>query len=229
MRSADLEEIRSLPLFRDMAPAHFAELTRGAYHQSFPPQVDLIVEGRPADFLHVITDGAVELFARWNGRETTMSVVRPVSTFILAACINDAPYLMSARTLVPSRVALIPGTDLRSVFARDPAFAQAIVRELAGSYRGVVRHAKNIKLRNSKERLAAFLIAECERNGRSRTFALPYEKRIIASYLGMTPENLSRALKQLREDGVTIDGSTVDLADFDRLCAIALPGRLMDR
>ncbi|MEZ5780049.1 MAG: cyclic nucleotide-binding domain-containing protein [Rhizobiaceae bacterium] len=74
-------------------------LMRGAYVQNFPPQIELITEGEPSDFLHIILSGAVDLFSAWNGRETSMATARPVSTFILAASIRDAPYLMSARTL----------------------------------------------------------------------------------------------------------------------------------
>lgn len=228
MRDSDLQEIRVLPLFRDMGNQHFAELMRGAYHQSFPPQVTLIQEGSKADFLHVVTNGAVELFASWNARETTMAVARPVSTFILAACINDSRYLMSGRTLVASRIALIPGSNLREIFGRDTAFARAIVQELATGYRSVVRHTKNIKLRASKERLAAFLLHEANAGGFRPVFGLPYGKRLIASYLGMTPENLSRALRQLRDDGVTVEGSVVTIHDLERLQAVALPAALMD-
>ncbi|WP_343115752.1 helix-turn-helix domain-containing protein [Ostreiculturibacter nitratireducens] len=228
MRDADLEEIRALSLFRDMDLDHFAELMRGAYHQSFPAQVTLIEEGRAADFLHIVTEGAVELFAGWKDRETTLAVARPVSTFILAACINDAPYLMSARTLVPSRIVMIPGSDLRTAFARDAAFAQAIVRELSGCYRSVVRHTKNIKLRTSKERLAAFFVSEAEKAGQKLTYDLPFEKRVLASYLGMTPENLSRALRQLKDDGVVVDGTRVTINDMKRLQEIALTGPLID-
>lgn len=228
MRDSDLAEIRSLSLFRDMESAHFHELMRGAYHQTFPPQVTLIEEGQPADFLHVITDGAVEMFARWKDRETTMAVVRPVSTFILAACINDAPYLMSARTLVPSRIVMIPGADLRAVFVRDAVFAQAIVRELASCYRSIVRHTKNLKLRASRERLAAYLIRNAKSTVGPAEFQLQIEKRLLASYLGMTPENLSRALKLLRDDGVTVDGLRVEIRDLSELVAIAWPNPLLD-
>ncbi|MCU9849920.1 helix-turn-helix domain-containing protein [Defluviimonas sp. WL0024] len=227
MRDADLEEIRDLSLFRDMDDAHFAALMRGAYHQSFPPQVTLIEEGQAADFLHVVTEGAVEMYARWEGRETTMSVVRPVSTFILAACINDAPYLMSARTLMPSRVALIPGSDLRTAFTKDPAFAKAIVGELASCYRSVVRHAKDLKLRASRERLAAYLLRHVPAHG-ALDFDLQIEKRLLASYLGMTPENLSRALRSLRDDGVAVEGQHVTISDFDALTAVARPTALID-
>jgi CRP/FNR family transcriptional activator FtrB len=228
MRDADLEEIRALSLFRDMDEANFAELTRGAYHQSFPPQMTLIEEGATADFLHIVTDGAVELFAKWEERETTMAVVRPVSTFILAACINDAPYLMSARTLVPSRVVMIPGSDLRAAFSRDPAFAIAIVRELACCYRGVVRHAKDLKLRNSKERLANYVLRQSGKLGGVSVYELPLEKRLLASVLAMTPENLSRAFKALREDGVVVDGATVRITDLDRLTRFARASHLID-
>lgn len=228
MRDSDLAEIRSLSLFHGMDPAHFHDLMRGAYNQSFPPQVTLIEEGQRADFLHVITDGAVEMFARWNDRETTMAVARPVSTFVLAACINDAPYLMSARTLVPAQIVMIPGADLRAVFARDAVFAQAIVRELAGCYRSVVRHAKNLKLRASRERLAAYLIRQAKSTVGPVGFQLQIEKRLLASYLGMTPENLSRTLRLLRDDGVTVDGLRVEIRDLAKLAAIALPDPLMD-
>lgn len=228
MRDIDLKEVRALPLFSRMSEEHFSELMRGAYHQSFPAQVTLIEEGHRADFLHIMTDGAVELFAGWKGRETTMAVVRPVSTFILAACINDAPYLMSARTLVPSRIALIPGSDLRAAFAADAEFAQAIVRELASCYRSVVRHAKNIKLRTSRERLAAYILRQAQNAENHSNFELPFEKRLLASYLGMTPENLSRALRSLRDDGLDMDGMQVSITDLPLLQAVAQPSRLMD-
>ena len=82
MRDAHLTEIRALPLFRNMGEEAFESMTRGAYVQTFPPQVELITEGDPCDFLHIVIDGAVELFASWNGRETTMATVLPVSTLM---------------------------------------------------------------------------------------------------------------------------------------------------
>ena len=99
MRETDLPDIRRLPLFRDMLQANFESLMQGAYAQVFPPGVDLVRQGDAADFLHIVVEGSVELFAEWGDETCTMTVVDPVGTFILAACIKDAPYLMSARTL----------------------------------------------------------------------------------------------------------------------------------
>ena len=228
MRPTDLPEVRHLPLFSEMLQANFEQLTQGAYAQNFPAGVELIRQGDPADFLHIVTQGTVELFAQWRDEVCTMAVVRPVGTFILAACIKDAPYLMSARTLEKSRVILIPAPDLRAVFRRDPEFAVSVIQELAGGYRSMVRHAKGLKLRNSRQRVAAYLIAHLRDNGPGLTFTLPVEKRLIASYLGMTPENLSRTLKSLEPEGLVVAGQTVTVRDYDRLAAVAGPDLLLD-
>lgn len=228
MRVSDLPEIRHLPLFSEMLQANFEQLMQAAYAQTFPAGVELVRQGDPADFLHVVLEGAVELFAGWGGRTCTMTVVQPVGTFILAACIRDAPYLMSARTLERSRIILIPASDLRAVFRRDPEFAVSTINELAGCYRAVVRHAKGLKLRDSRERVAAYLVKHLRRAAPANSFNLPLEKRILASYLGMTPENLSRTLRALERDGVVVEGSRVTVTDYDRLALVALPDPLLD-
>lgn len=221
-------EIRALGLFAGMEATHFQSLMRGAYVQNFPPQIDLISEGEPSDFLHVVLSGSVDLFSTWNGRETSMATVRPVSTFILAATIRSAPYLMSARTLEKSRIVLIPSQDVRSIFDADGNFARAIVTELAQCYRSVVKAQKDLKLRSSLERLANYLIRQQKHAGGGTAFELDFEKRRLASVLGMTPENLSRAFKGLQPYGVTVNGSRITIGNQSDLEHFAKPNPLID-
>lgn len=228
MPDSDHPDIRELHLFSDMAQEQFDALMRRSYVQNFPPQVELISEGEPSDFLHIILTGSAELTSNWNGRETTMATVRPVSTFILAATINDAPYLMSARTIEKSRIALIPSQDVRSVFEADSSFAKAIVSELAQCYRSVVKAHKDIKLRTSLERLANYLLRQQIILGDVPEFELQFEKRKLASFLGMTPENLSRAFKGLKPYGVEVNGNMIRIRDKDDLLSFAKPSRLID-
>lgn len=228
MPEADLPDIRGLQLFAEMEDDHFMALMRGSYIQTFPPQIELITEGDPSDFLHVVLSGSVSLFASWNGRETSMATVRPVSTFILAATIKDAPYLMSARTLEKSRIALVPSQDVRAVFDIDAGFARAVVTELAQCYRAVVKNTKDLKLRTSLERLANYLLRHQARAGGGESFELSTDKRRLASYLGMTPENLSRAFKSLQPYGVEVDGARITISDREDLVRFAKPSPLID-
>ena len=228
MPESEKHHIRSLNVFSQMADSHFDRLTCGAYVQNFPPMIDLIAEGDQSDFLHILLSGSVELYSSWNGRETTMSTVWPVSTFILAATIKDAPYLMSARTLEKSRVVLLPSSDVRETFDADPDFARAIVTELAQCYRSVVRNTKDLKLRSSVERLANYLLRQQKRANGAAVFTLHTEKRRLASSLGMTPENMSRAFKNLRAYGVQVDGNRVTITDQSDLEQFAKPSPLID-
>lgn len=227
MTESQNEELRSLGLFADIGDSSFDALMRAAYVQNFPPRIDLIHANDPADFLHVVLSGSVDLYAAWNGRESSMATVRPISTFILSATMRDLPYLMSARTMEQSRIALIPSQDVRDVFAADSAFAQAIVAELAQCYRSVVKNAKDLKLRTSLERLANYLLRQSRRDGRPE-FDLTMEKRRLASFLGMTPENLSRAFKGLIPYGVRVEGTHISITDVNVLTRFAKPNPLID-
>lgn len=228
MRAVDFPQIRELPLFTSMAEVEFERLMTAAYLQYFPPQVGLIAEGDDADFLFVVVEGCVELYAKSNGREATMAMVRPVGTFILAAVLKDAVYLMSARTADRSRVLMIPAENVRDAFARDDSFARAIVIELASCYRAVVKDHKDQKLRTAVERLANRLLKFHLDQGAAGSIVLPYDKRTLASLLGMTPENLSRAFNTLKPYGVEVDGATVRLGDLAALAALAKPNPLID-
>lgn len=228
MLASDNQDIRQLRLFEKLSDTHFSALMRGAYVQNFPPQIELITEGEPSDFLHFVLSGAVDLFSSWNGRETSMATVRPLSTFILAATIRNAPYLMSARTLEKSRIVLIPSQDVRAIFDANGDFARAIVAELAQCYRSVIKAQKDLKLRTSLERLANYLLRQQKQAGGGPVFELDFEKRRLASVLGMTPENLSRALKGLQHYGVAVDGIRITISDQTDLERFAKPNPLID-
>jgi CRP/FNR family transcriptional regulator, transcriptional activator FtrB len=228
MRDTDRDEIRGLPLLAGMAPESVETLLRPAFLQRFPGGVDLIGEGEPADFLHLIVEGKVEVFARHNGRETTVSVLRPGRTFILAAVITDRPNLKSVRSLMPCRILMMPAEVVRQVFATDVAFARNLTLELAAAYRDVVKELKNQKLRPTLERLANWLLREdIEQDGRGR-IELPFEKKVLAARLGVAPEVLSRTFGSLRAYGVAVDGKTITLGDVAALRSLAKPTELID-
>lgn len=228
MRPEDLNEVRQLPLFADMSEAAFTRMMQAAYLQVFPPQIQLISEGDPSDFLYVVADGCVELFSTANDRETTMALVYPVSTFILAAVLKDAAYLMSGRTMEKSKLLLIPARDIRQAMGEDDAFARSIIVELATCYRAVVKEFKNHKLRSAVERLANRLLSLHRSQGSNGMIIMPYDKRTLASLLGMTPENLSRAFGTLRPYGVQVNGAEIRLAKLADLEALAKPHALID-
>ena len=195
----------------------------GSFLQVFPPQLTLFELGQRPDFLHVLIDGLVELSVSSAGRDTTMRIVEPVTSFILAAVVTDMPYLMSARTLAASRILLVPAALVREVVKEDAALMQATMRELAMAYRNLVRALTDMKLRQSAERLGNLILEQDHQQGATGNVHLRAEKRLIASLLGMTPENLSRAFGVLARHGATVDGSHITIEDRAALEEFARP------
>lgn len=223
MRPGEKPEIAGLPLFREMQEEQRERIFSGSFLQVFPPQLTLFEMGQRPDFLHVLVDGLVELSASSVGRDTTMRIVDPVTSFILAAVITDMPYLMTARTLVASRIMLVPAALVREVVKQDAALMQATMRELALAYRDLVRALTDMKLRQSAERLGNLILEQERRQGGAGEAHLRAEKRLVASLLGMTPENLSRAFGVLARHGVSVDGARITIEDRSALEAFARP------
>jgi len=228
MRPGEADEVRALPLFRACRDEVYADLMANSFLQRFPPGLELIHEDEPADFLHVVVEGLVELGASHAGRETTLSFVRPYGTFILAAVLEDKVYLQGARTLERSRVLLVPAVAVRRAMLQDAGFMTAIVEELATAYRNTVKELKNQKLRTAAERLANWLLRQHAQQDDAGEVTISVEKRVLAARLGMTPENLSRAFATLGPYGVAVQGPKVLLHDIESLTRLAKPTPLID-
>jgi len=228
MRAEEMEQMRGLRIFQGVERRLIDAMLKVSFLQRFPPGVELVHEGEPPDFLHVIVEGKVEVYSAYRDRETTVSVLGPGQCFIMAAVVLDRVYLKSARSLTPARILLLPADAVRRVFGEDAAFARCLACDLAEAYRMVVKELKNQKLRSGLERLANWLLAHHAEMGGSPCFTLPFEKKVLASRLGMAPEVLSRSFAALVPYKVKVTGATIEIRDVEALSKLAKPTPTID-
>lgn len=228
MRPHEFVQLRELPLFSGMAPENLERLLDAALLQQFPAGVVLIREGAQADFLHVLVDGLVEIYTEQDGGEWGISLINPISTFILAAVVLEQPYLNSVRTLTESRVLLVPASRVRELFDKDVAFARAMARQLALAYRTSVKKLKGYMARSSVERLANWILTEAQKSTHHSNVVIPFDRGTLASHIGTTRENLSRNLAHLTDHGVRIRGREIVIDNPDQLAMFARPQRFID-
>jgi CRP/FNR family transcriptional activator FtrB len=228
MHSAELDIVRTLPLFAQLSASNLRKLLGDATFEQVAPGAILMRQGDVPRRLCIVVQGSVELFAAWNARETTLQVIRPVSFFGLTA-IRGETSLHSARALISSRILSIPAEPLRDIFERDPGFSRAVITELDERCRALTCLLVDQKLRTSTERLANWILKTDRAGGGSGRLDVPYEKRTLASCLGMTPENLSRNLSHLKAHGVVSVGREILIEDRKKLEAFARPDALIDR
>ncbi len=98
----------------------------------------------------------------------------------------------------------------RSVLVKRPA---ALVVRAVGARRAAQGQIEQLQVRSGTQRVADFPLKLCPAREGSADIALPYDKSVIASRLGMKPESFSRALARLRESGVQTRRNHVSVSD----------------
>jgi len=96
-----------------------------------------------------------------------------------------------------------------------------MVRELARESLEIIEDFKKHRLLNTTARIAHWMLQCDSQNGGNGHIVIPFDKRVLASYLGMTPEQLSRGFATLMSAGVTVDGRTVTIGNRTTLTRIA--------
>jgi CRP/FNR family transcriptional activator FtrB len=104
---------------------------------------------------------------------------------------------------------------LRSELACNAGLGAALARAMAELASEFADDLLQLKLRTTVDRLGSYLLALAD--GSDGQAVLPYEKKLVAANLGMSPESLSRAFAQLRSLGVSLVGRRVQFVDPEAL------------
>ena len=196
----DASKVRLVHLFSDLSDLHFHRLLRSASLRDFAPQIVLFREGDRPTVLYTLIEGSVELFSEHHEKWCTIAVIRSIKPCVLASIVEDRN-AMSARTLEHSQFLLVPAKMIYELIETDVGFANAAAHELAGECHEAIGNFKNYRLRTTIERLAHWMLRSDKNAGGSGRFVMPCDKRILASYLGMAPESLSRKFCGTRVGG----------------------------
>lgn len=217
--------IRSVPMFTDLTPPVLALLARIARVEFSPAQTQLCQQGALPEVLHILLDGQVALTGTApDGTTTVVEVLHPPGYFVLAAVLTELPYLMSARTVIPSRLLHLNAAGLRALVREEPPIAHAMLMSQARDFRRMVGQVRDLKLRTAAQRLGCYLLALVEDPMATRAeVKLPFDKGLLAGRLGCRPENLSRSFATLRAFGVETRGARVALRDINRLRMFSAP------
>ncbi len=178
---------------------------------------------------YVLAAGSVQLSGcSTAGREVLIETLVPPELVSPATVLTSSRYLVRARASEPSRVLAIETELFRVAAIREPSLAREIQIGLSCQFRRMLRQVKNLKLRDTKERVGCYLLSLAVQQGTPGLAVLPYEKSLIATELGMTRESFSRALSALKAHGISVRGDRIAIEDEHRLARACRPDPLID-
>lgn len=125
---ADVETIRSIPIFSGCEPAHLQLLAFSAVRESFEPGTTLLVQGASGTAAYLILSGQVEISTEESG---PMGEAGPGVLLGEVAMIGGSPYSINARAVEAVSTARIDRDLFLRVAQEFPEFGTAVLRSLA--------------------------------------------------------------------------------------------------
>jgi len=205
------ELLRSIPYFASLDEDALASIAAIAARRAYAPDEVIFLEGDPCAGLFIVQTGHVKIYtASPEGREQILTIIGPRDSFNDVAVFDGGPNPASAQAMEAVELLVIERPTMLNLFERYPKLAQAVVTVLAARARMLVRMVEDLSLRSVTGRLAKLLLDQALQGSE----AVPLTRQQMAARLGTIREMVSRALRQLEDEGlVRREGHEIIITD----------------
>lgn len=226
-----VELLRRLPIFGELDDAAIGRLAERCVARTVSTGHVLFTAGEACRGLYLVAAGRVRIYrVSPEGREQVLHIEGPGRPVAELPLFDGGPYPASAVTMEESRLVFLPRADFEQLYRGHPDIAQAIIRGLGKRLRHLVHVAETLAFRDVAARLA-LLLADYGESAGTRTaegvvLTLGRTQEELALEIGTARESVSRAMKQLRRQGliVSLGGRRLRIPDLGRLRAAARGG-----
>jgi CRP-like cAMP-binding protein len=222
LSARDWEVVMRAPLFKAMGPTITRAMIKDRAPRAYARGETIFEEGDPADGFFCMIEGWAKLYRlREEGEEIVVAIFSATETFAEVAMFLGGRYPASCEAASPARILKIDAAKLRRAVLDQPQLAFDMLAAASMRLRQLVDEIEQLKAKSAPQRIAGFFVKQALTAAGPARIALPYEKALIASRLGMKPESFSRALGKLSKLGVAVERDSVSISDVAKLAAFA--------
>jgi len=205
-----------LSLFDGIDPHVRTKLATSAHQIRIRKNEVVFRRGEPARGLFIVAVGYVKISIPSNRtREKVIEFVGPGQAFGEAVMFLNHPYLVDVQALEDGLLLWIDKRDIEEAINCSPIFAMQMLKGLSERFETLLRDIEVVNLHTAYERVVGYLLGQPHEDALT---PLLFNKRMIASKLGLTPETFSRALHQLSVEGlISVETLKVRIHDRERL------------
>lgn len=217
--------ITTVPVFKGLDDSELLMLQNVTRSRSFQKGEFIFREGEQSETLLIVNEGLIKLTKNSpDGKEQIIRLLFPGDFFGLFALLRDEKHYMNAEALGKTVICYIDKKDFLQTMAKNADMALRLVVALNDRLYEADESVGFLSLMNVEERLARSLILFYEKmQAYHGAFSLPITKKDLASFIGTTPETVSRKLLSfVSKNMISLIGQRqIEILDMEKLKQIA--------
>lgn len=178
-----------------------------------------------SDTLYIVNKGRVRIYRlAESGKEQVVRVLEPGDFTGEMALFSpeNTKHESYAEAMMDTKICMIKRSDLQEFLLKYPSISLKILNELSQRLGQSEKQMTRFATEKVETRIALFL-AEClDSETNTMEFTLPMTKKDLASYLGTTPETLSRKFGDLEDEKLIKQKpkKRIEILDLDGLLLV---------
>lgn len=214
--------IRLVPIFNHLEDSAMNYIAEKAHTKRYQKGEFLFRSQEKEDTLYIINRGKIRIYRLADsGKEQLVRILNPGDFTGEWTLFNpDAVHEEYAEAIRDTVVCMIQRKDVQDFLEQYPAISLKLLAEMSKRLESSERQTTQVALESVITRLVLFLAENVEPEmGNSPIITLPMGKKDIASYLGTTPETISRKFGELEDEGLIqqLSGKRIKILDLDDL------------
>lgn len=212
--------VQMVPIFNHLTEEQMDEIMQVVQAVTYSKGELVYRAGDTSDVLTIVNKGNLRIYRlSESGKEQLVRILGPGDFTGELALFNETVHEHYAEAMVKTSVCQIKRSSLQGLLEKYPAIAMKVLQKLSSRIDETEQQATRFSTESTDQRLASYLVDLMDPEGTSDVVELPMSQKNLASYLGTTPETVSRKLKELEEIGYIKRLSTkkIKILDEDNL------------
>lgn len=209
-----------VPIFNHLEAEQMDEIMKATRSVSYRKGEIIYRAGNQSDSLYIVSSGRIRIYRlSESGKEQLVRILNPGEFTGELALFREGIHESYAEAMVNTDVCMITRSELQEFLMKYPAISFKILSEFSERLETSEKQTTRFATETVETRIALFL-AECVENQfQSMEIVLPMSKKDLASYLGTTPETISRKLAEMEDNGYIrqLPQRKIEIIDLDGL------------
>lgn len=213
--------ISLVPIFNHLEQEEMDEINASAKTVSYKRGEIIYHAGEKSNSLYIVHDGKIKIYnLSESGKQQLLRILKPGDFTGELSLFIESTHESYSEAMENVSVCIFKRSDLQKLLLKYPTISLKLLNELSKILKESHKQTTRFATEKVETRIALYF-AECAEENHSNTFELPMTKVNLASYLGTTPETISRKLTDLEDEGlITKSGKIIKILDLDKLMLI---------